>query len=198
MSRAALPLLAALALALAALIGLELRPVSAEEDGMQALTTRVAAPRQGPAMAAPADHRQAWVETILARPLFAPDRRAPAAAAGSGAPQPALPRVAGILVEGSRRSVIFAGTGEGRSVVVAEGAELNGYRVQSIDAGQVIVSGPGGVQVLRPSFDPRPSAAPAAGPAAPGRSGLPGLPGFSGLQNLGGIPGLPPPAPSAR
>lgn len=139
------------------------------------------------AAAAPAavSHRQDWVQTVLARPLFAPNRRPPAGLAAAPA---SLPRVAGILVNGNSRSVIFAAAGGGKPQVVAEGAEVAGFRVQSIESGQVTVVGPGGPLVLRPSFDPSPR--PAAVPQ------LPGLPGvFS-------IPGLPapgaPPGPTAR
>jgi hypothetical protein len=139
------------------------------------------------------------VETILARPLFAPSRRPPAnaPAAPITAPPP-LPRVSGIFIDGGSRSVIFAGANGSRPVVVPEGGVMNGFRVQSIDTGQVTVIGPDGPRTLRPSFDQQPA------PAAPPQPapGIPGLPGLPGLQGLTGIPGLPafgaPPGPAAR
>jgi hypothetical protein len=100
-------------------------------------------------------------------------------------------------MDGGRRSVIFASQGERRPMVVSEGAGLDGFRVELIEAGRVTVVGPGGRQVLRPSFDPNPPppvAVPAQAP--PGQPGPPGLPG---LQASPGVTGLPTPnRPSAR
>lgn len=151
--------------------------------------------------------KDAAVDAILARPLFAPTRRPPRAApAGAGpdaAPVASLPRLAGVLVNGSDRSVIFAATAEGgRPIVVSEGGEVGGYVVQSIEAGQVTLAGPGGTRrVLRPSFAPRsaqPGGAtqppppppppfgmpPASAPAAEVMPSLRGLPGFGGSAAL--------------
>ena len=171
--------LAALAVGLTAVVGLELRPGIGDRGGMNPAPPRTA-PRSPSAAAAsgPANHLQDWLQTVLARPLFAPNRHA---AAGSilGATSVRLPRVTGILVEGSRRSVIFAAADGGKPLVVAEGAELSGFRVQSIETDQVTVVGPDGPRLLRPTFDPAPRQ------AVP--QGLPGLPGF-------GVPA----GPSAR
>ncbi len=108
--------------------------------------------------------RSMLVDGVLARPLFAATRR-PIAALAASAPLPAsLPRLAGILVNGHSRSAIFAVAGEGRPLVVQEGAQVGGHTVQSIKAGQVTLSGSGAPQVLRPTFDPRPQSATAAQP----------------------------------
>ena len=123
------------------------------------------------------------VATVLARPLFAPNRRP---AAGGGAAPSGLPRITGILVDGGRRTVIFAAAEGGRPIVVGEGGEVAGFRVQSIESGQVTVLGSDGARVLRPSFDPSPRPAVAA-------SQPPGLPGFIGLAAPGVVP-----APAAR
>ena len=188
MSRGAIPLLLALAAGLAGLIALELRPDSGDDGAMPAHPAPLMA---APLLAvlpgqAPSANRQAWVEAVLARPLFSPGRRPPPpGAAAPGAAPAALPRLSGILMDGGSRRAIFAGATDGaRPTVVAEGAEISGFRVQSIEAAQVTMLGPDGPRVLRPSFDPRPPA-PAAAPAPP-----PGIPGLPNLQSLTGIPGL--------
>ena len=57
-----------------------------------------------------ADHAHDWVVTVLARPLFSPDRRPPAdtVIVASGRTVPGLPRLAAILVGPFGRSAIFA------------------------------------------------------------------------------------------
>ena len=167
MMRGGLAALAVLALALAAVMGLELGARTTDEADMN-LAPLSAGPQAASAATAPAavSHRRDWVHTILARPLFAPNRRPPAGLAAAPA---GLPRVAGILVHGDSRSVIFAAAGGGKPQVVAEGAEVAGFRVRSIESGQVTVVGPDGPLVLRPSFDPSPR--PAAGAAIPGPAG---------------------------
>ena len=117
---------------------------------------------------------EGWVRTVLGRPLFAPNRR-PAAGAAAGVVATSLPRVAGIMVSGGGRSVIFAAADGGKPLVVGEGADVLGFRVQSIELGQVTVVGRDGPVVLRPSFDPAPRAVATVQPGVPG---LPGLPGF--------------------
>ncbi len=101
-----------------------------------------------------ADNLQAWVGPVLARPLFSPDRRPAAdmdniAAAGL----PGLPRLTGILVGPFGRSAIFASTGS-KPIVLGEGGRIDAYTVRSIDAAQVQLDGPNGVQRLQPAFDP--------------------------------------------
>lgn len=194
MTRWGVLLLVLLATGLTGAITLALQPDSLDDDAMVARTPRppeiVAGPKNGPELGA--DRRRAWAETVLARPLFSPDRRpASVAATGAGDAPASLPRLAGILMDGPRRSVIFAAPDGSRPTVVAEGGDLGGFHVQTVEAGQVTVVGPDGTHVLRPSFDPRP-ATPAAPPPA---AGLPGLPSLSGLT---GIPGLNTPAPVAR
>jgi hypothetical protein len=100
-----------------------------------------------------ADNMLAWVGPILARPLFSPDRRPAAnrdnvAAAGV----PSLPRLTGILVGPFGRSAIFAGRAS-KPIVLGEGGRIDAYTVQSIDAAQVRLDGPNGVQRLQPAFD---------------------------------------------
>jgi hypothetical protein len=117
-----------------------------------------------------------WVATVLARPLFSPDRR-PAADAASvaGSSLPGLPRLAGILVGPFGRSAIFAADGS-KPIVVQEGGRVGAYTVRSIEMTQVRIVGPDGAQVLNPSFDqaPNKSATGALAPARrPGQAPLP-------------------------
>ncbi len=141
------------------------------------------APALRPDAARPAAQAAAWAQTALARPLFSPTRRpAPApAAAAPGAPA-GLPRVTAILVSPGGKSVIFAAGDGGKPVVAGEGSRVGAYQVQSIEVGRVTVLGPGGPQVLGPSFDESPPPKPSGAPD---------------LSSLLGLPGLPPPKPGA-
>lgn len=178
-----IPLLIGLIVVLAFVVGLELQPDSLDDGEMSS------SPASSPVMKAvtPAnagdDFRQAWVDTALARPLFFPDRR-PAADAAPRAAAPSLPRLTGILLYGPNRRVIFAGVEGGRARVVAEGGEVDGYRLQTIEAGGVTLTGRDGSHTIRPAFD---KSRPAPAVSAPGTAAN-GLPNLSGLT---GIPGLP-------
>ena len=192
---------------LALIVALELNTT----DQTAAPETRPAQPvASGPVTTPPAEAetRDQWVATILARPLFASDRRPQAvvAAAKPNPTGPTLPRLAGILVVGDSKRVIFAGTGSGRPLVLAEGADVSGFRVQSIEPERITLVGPDGVRTLLPSFDPNPAAAPAPPPQAaafvpalpsilpPPNAGPPqavGIPSNAALANGLQIPGLP-------
>ena len=188
---------------LAATIALELTRGVSDDDAMIAPIPRFAPapPSRTAAPLVPEEDRQAFVDAILARPLFAASRRpADAPAAGPAPVAASLPRLAGVLVHGDSRSAIFAATGSGRPAVVGEGGRVGGYTVQSIEAGQVTLAGPGGKEVLRPVFDARAPGAPSPpGVGLPG-AGLPGIgPGAKPgvpftpvdvLQSLRGLPGL--------
>lgn len=229
MRRAGTILLAMLSLSLAFAIWLELRP---DKTGPMTANTqpRPARAADRKTMSASAAQDQAWLETILARPLFAASRRPPvqAAVARAATSAPLLPRLAGILIDGKRRSVIFAPGGDQKPVTVAEGGMIDGFHIESIDSGTVTVTGQGKREILRPSFNPqqapvKPLNPPPPAPARPGgfngppgldampklivppprptQVGLPGLPGVPGLPTLGGltgIPGLPTPTQPAR
>jgi hypothetical protein len=117
------------------------------------------------------DHLPAWVATVLARPLFSPDRRPEAGtAAVAGADLAGLPRLTGILVGPFGRSAIFAGQGH-KPIVVAEGGRIAAYQVTVIEPTQVRLVGPHGTQVMQPSFDQ--SAAAQAPGRQSGRAALP-------------------------
>lgn len=126
---------------------------------------------------------------ILARPLFSPKRHPAATATASAAPSAALPRLAGTILHGVDRSVIFTLAG-GKPMVAHEGSEVGGYTVRAIQAGRVTLAGPDGEHVLRPTFGPQTAASaqpPVGTPTLPpGAAGLaplnlPALRGFAGL-----------------
>lgn len=99
------------------------------------------------------------VTRILARPLFSINRRPPPSTdvATPTNSVSELPRVAGVVVAPSARSVIFAsksGDKGEKPMVMAEGSHVAGFVVQSIAPGQVTLVGPNGQRVLHPTFDP--------------------------------------------
>jgi len=111
-----------------------------------------AAPAASPAPAATADHQREWVATVLARPLFSPDRRPSSVAATAATAHPSgLPRLTGTLVGPSERSAIFAAAGRD-PIVVHEGGRIDAYTVTSIEPGQVRLRGPDGTRILHPTF----------------------------------------------
>jgi len=181
------------AAALAGVLAIELQPLFVSGQEAVSAPTPLRIPSR-PAAAAPGVQREA-LAAILARPLFSPGRRPAAGPTAAAAPPAALPRLTGTILHGSDRSVIFAPAGGGKPVVAHEGTEVGGYKVQAIQAGSVTVSGPDGVHVLRPAFDPQSTAVgtPALPPGATG----PGLPNLQGLRGFAGLP-TPPQAASAR
>jgi hypothetical protein len=148
--------LALLATLLLAVIALELGggPADLDATGIQAFHH---APPPPPRVAPrePDDHTDAWLATVLARPLFSRDRRPTpvAARAGGGPTLAALPRLTGVIVGPFGRTAIFAGTDGAKPVAVDEGATLGPYKVESIQPDGVTVSGPRGQQVVTLSFD---------------------------------------------
>ena len=188
MPRALLGLLG-LGAVFAVAIGLELAGVVADEGAMIASTPRPSPARPSTPAGAPIARgiQEDLADGVFERPLFAPARRRATVAATSAAPLVNLPRLAGILVNGGSRSVIFAAAEGSRPMVAHEGAQVGGYIVQSIEAGQVTLSGPGGPQVLRPSFDPQPRVS-----ATSVAVGLPALPtpATDVLQSLRKLPGF--------
>lgn len=133
------------------------------------------------------------VPIILARPLFASDRR-PTASAAAVAASDDMPRLAGILIDGTQRSAIFQPSGDGKPVTVAVGDQIAGWRIQQIALDGVTLAGPKGTQTLQPKADPAlaaaaPAPVPVANPAQPNqrqpnpRQYLPG-----GLQLPPGVP----------
>ena len=132
-----------------------------------------------PAVTAPArlngpEPIAAWTEAILQRPVMNPDRRPERHDSGArpAAPiRPEPPRLAGIVLTPQARRAIFAPAAEGApSIVVVEGARVEGWQVERIEAGSVHLAGPDGTRVVKPSFSNEPSApSPAAAGALPQR-----------------------------
>jgi hypothetical protein len=120
----------------------------------------------GAAAAAP-NHTDEWFDTILARPLFSRDRRPDSGEVAARRDSAALPRLSGVMVGPFGRSAIFAIAG-GKPLLVKEGDRVDGWTVETIEAGTVHITGPGGPRALHPSFV-RNSAD---GPATP--AGVPG------------------------
>ena len=95
------------------------------------------------------------VETVLARPLFNPTRRPPAAAASifdSGSGLENL-RLAGIITAPGRRLAIFADT-DGKPLAFAEGQVVNGWRIHNITPRELSLSVAGGMISLQPQASP--------------------------------------------
>lgn len=108
----------------------------------------------GPVASTPEQQRQ-WIAAMLARPLFAADRRPQAAPKAAARAVAVLPRLTGVLIYGGSRRALFAGVDGAKPVSAAEGAEIADFKVQKIEAGQVTLVGPDGTRVVRPAFDPR-------------------------------------------
>jgi general secretion pathway protein N len=112
----------------------------------------VAALLAAPTPACAQSASDALVARILARPLFAPDRRpAPPAAGPAGGSQPTLPRLSGVLVSSTDRFAIFAAV-DGKLLVAREGGPAGPFLVMRIAPDEVTVLGPGGRQALHPRF----------------------------------------------
>lgn len=105
-----------------------------------------ARPRPG-AAPLPPDRHADWLRQIRARPLFSPERR-PIETGVTG-----LPRLAGIVVNGTQRVAIFAGPSNGHPVLAQAGGHVGAFDVRSITSEGVTVFGPDGTATLRPAFD---------------------------------------------
>jgi general secretion pathway protein N len=139
--------LAALAAALLAVIGYEVRSyqgagTAVEPDRAPSFATSVAG--EVPV----GRDRSAELATIFARPLFQPDRRPVPATASAK-----LGRLAGIIVSGTEKVLIFAGSSGSKPIVMKEGDHVGADVVQSISDEHAALAGPDGVKVITPSFD---------------------------------------------
>jgi hypothetical protein len=102
---------------------------------------------------APAIEPAESIQTILARPIFAPSRRPPAVVVAQAIAPPAvakLPRLTGVVTSPSDRRALFAAA-EGEVMEVAEGSSIGDYVVRSISPNEVVLAGPGGERELHPS-----------------------------------------------
>jgi hypothetical protein len=160
--------------------------------GIELAVRRPASPAAGAVSRAP--RLAQLVATTLARPLFSPTRRPPQQAGSSGGTGISDMRLTGIVTEPGERFAIFAVTGA-KPLIVREGEEVSGWRIEGIKPGTVLVSGPGGTTTLQPKPDTSlvrtiPTALAAPAPAAR----FPGPPGTRFFRPFA-RPGF---APSAR
>jgi hypothetical protein len=153
-SRSGLSGLVGFALLLALVIAAELASgTSGSDDASAAPTPRssdIAA--AAPANPAPGDS----IATILARPLFTASRQPPPGAAmtaAASAADPSLPRLAGIIIDGTVRLAIFQPANSGKPIAVAEGGQIAGRKIVAIAAAEVVALGPDGEEHLRPLPD---------------------------------------------
>jgi hypothetical protein len=147
----------------------------------------------------PGTHVDELLATVLSRPLFSSTRRPPQSAASDGPSSADLgdTRLTGIITEPGRHLAIFAVNGA-KPLRLTEGEAVSGWRIESITAREVSLSGPGGTKTLEPKVDPSlaqgsappPPVNPAARPPVP----LPA--GAAATPRPGGPPTLPnPPLP---
>jgi hypothetical protein len=88
-----------------------------------------------------------WQTVVLARPLFAPDRRPDAGTANAG-----LPRLAGVIASPDDAVAIFQPAGNGRPLVVRDGETVGGWQVTTIADNSVSLRRASDSLVLRPAF----------------------------------------------
>ena len=117
-------------------------------------------------VAEPAGQHDAWFKETVSRPLFSPDRRpvGPEARTIRG-----LPRLTGIILDGTRRVALFAAPQGGRPTVAEAGSHIGAYEVQDVADAGVVVLGPEGTTLIRPLFDPAPAPPPTPRAPAPPR-----------------------------
>ncbi len=153
MSQRALFALGALASALVAVLVLEVAAVAPSSVDMTIPAPDIVQTRPAAGIA---EQRLDRVPSVLARPLFHPDRR-PAPLGGSAEALQAaetLPRLTGVVVTPAGRSAIFIPPG-GKPTTVAEGSAMGALTVISIAAGEVTLQSADGIRKIRPSYAPR-------------------------------------------
>lgn len=111
--------------------------------------------------ALPPNQHEDWLRQVLARPLFSPERR-PLETGATG-----LPRLAGIVMNGSQRVAIFAGPSNGHPVLAEAGGHIGAYEIRSIADDGVTVVGPDGASMVKPTFDAARPASPTPRPPPP-------------------------------
>lgn len=89
------------------------------------------------------------VATLLARPLFSPDRKPDVMPSSDDS---GLPHLTGIVVTRTDRKAIFSTLDGGRGVVVGQGDQVGAYHVQQITTVDVMLIGADGPHTLRPTF----------------------------------------------
>jgi len=116
---------------------------------------------QRPETAGASDQTGRLLREVLDRPVFSPDRR-PASSSGVSRAS-GLSRLTGVVISDTQKIAIFAPAPDGRKVSAQEGEHVGAYEITRITEAGVTVSGPEGVAIVTPAFDP---AAPPAAKAA--------------------------------
>jgi len=150
-SRALIPWLAACAIFATAIV-LELGPTESDAPAVAAAEPRAQA---APPKRVPPPPLEELVATAVARPLFSTTRRPAEKASPTSTSDPDLSdiRLTGIVMDAGRHVAIFAVAGA-RPVARSEGENLKEWRLDSISAREVSLSGPGGSRTLAPKIDP--------------------------------------------
>ena len=124
---------------------------AADQHASSATPTRTDAP---PTTSAQRPRIEELIRTALAQPLFSPGRRPPDRPTAAGPTDQLLNlRLTGIVVDPLGHLAIFA-VPNGKPLARAEGEVVNEWRVESISANQVSLSGPNGITTLEPKPDP--------------------------------------------
>jgi hypothetical protein len=146
-------LLAVLCGLLVAIVGGELAfgsaggvPTDREATGSQ----RPARQGQGIAGGATGDAVDHWVDVVLARPLFAPDRKPVGSLVTADA---GLPRLTGIIATSDEAIAIFQPAGGGKSMVARHGETVGGWQITTISADGVGLTKSNNRVEIRPRFN---------------------------------------------
>lgn len=174
---------------LAALLALGLAAELAWPSGNIASPATMPALPQATGGAIPGEPAADYAPAMLARPLFAADRRPEAGNAAPGplaSVRPEPPRLAGILLTATGRSAIFAtAAAGGHGAVVKEGGSVGPWRVEAIHAGDVLLTGPEGPRTVRPAYSNPPVASGSPAPPLPLQT-QPDTKPFNGLSQAAG------------
>jgi hypothetical protein len=145
-------LLALLCGLLAAVIGAELAfgsdagvPVDREANDSRPVARQIAG--RADLTGAPLHH---WVDIVLARPLFSPDRKPVGSLVTADA---GLPRLAGIIASSNEAIAIFQPAAGGKPVVARHGEMVGGWQVTTISAEGVSLQKADSTVELRPRFN---------------------------------------------
>lgn len=115
-----------------------------------AMTAVAYRPLATSALPAPTEaSRHAWLPAVLARPLFAPDRRP---ATGTIATDPGLPRLSGIISTPTGTVAIFQSATDGKPVLARSGDQIAGWQVAAVEPDAVTLRKAGARMVLHPRF----------------------------------------------
>ncbi len=107
---------------------------------------------QRPEATGASDQTGRLLREVLGRPVFNPDRR-PAASSGVSRAT-GLSRLTGVVISDTQKIAIFATAPDGRKVSAQEGEHVGAYEITRITVAGVTVSGPEGVAIVTPAFDP--------------------------------------------